>query len=175
MIIERIPEWSLGNQDDREIAELLTRSFPTDFGGRSYYRTRQHLRFVHRHEGRIIGHMALQFRAMRLGATLITVAALADVATDHIHRGQGIAGQMLAAVLAVAKASPADFLLLFGNAGLYHGSGCRTVHNLMIWVEMNGAVTGAIHQEPAQEMMVLPLQDMPWNDQADLDLLGSLF
>ena len=83
MIIEPIPEW-LGNADDCEIVTLLARSFPTDFGGRSYFRTRQHLRFIHRHQGRIVAHMALQFRAMQLRGAQITVAGLADVATVKI-------------------------------------------------------------------------------------------
>lgn len=144
MIIEPIPEW-LGNVDDGENATLLARSFPTDFGGRSYFRTRQHLRFIHRHQVRIVAHMALQFRAMRLGGAQITVAGLADVATDQDHRGQGIAGRMLAAVIAEAKAGPADFFLLFGTADLYHAAGCYTFHNPMIWVEMRGAVTDTIY------------------------------
>ena len=175
LIIERIPEWLLGKADDREIAELLSRSFSTDFGGRSYFRTRQHLRFVHRSGGRIVAHMALQFRAMRLGGVLITVAGLADVATDEAHRGQGIAGQMLHAVIANAKASPADFLLLFGTARLYHAAGCHTFHNPMIWVELRDAVTGGVYREIAEELMVLSLRGAAWDDHAELDLLGSLF
>lgn len=175
MIIERIPEWSLGNADDREIADLLARSFPSDFGGRSYFRTRQHLRFVHRQGGRIVAHMALQFRAMRLGDRLITVAGLADVATDRACRGQGLAGRMLETVIIEAKVSPADFLLLFGTAGLYLGAGCRPIHNPLLWVEMRGAVTERIHREPAEELMVLPLRGAVWDDHAELDLLGSLF
>ena len=175
MITEQIPEWSLGNADDLQIAGLLARSFPTDFGGRSYFRIRQHLRFVQRHDGEIIAHMALQMRAMRLGDALVTVAGLADVAVNQDHRGRGIATQMLQTVIAAAMASPADFLLLFGTAGLYHGAGCRTVHNPMIWTEMLGAVTGTIHRASAQELMVLPLRGKAWDDQATLDLLGSLF
>ena len=41
----------------------------------------------------IVAHMAIQFRAMRLGGRLITVAGLGDVATDPAHRGQGLAGR----------------------------------------------------------------------------------
>lgn len=175
MIIERIPEWSLGESDDREIAVLLSRCFTSDFGGRSYFRTRQHLRFVHRNGGRIVAHMALQIRAMRLGGKLITVACLADVATDPAHRGQGFARHMLDAVIADAKASLADFLLLFGTAGLYHAVGCTTVPNRMIWVEMLGAVTDTIHRAAAEELMVLSLCGDNWDEGAELDLLGSLF
>jgi hypothetical protein len=71
---EVIPEWALTPGDEAEIAGLLARCFDTDFGGRSFFQTRQHLRLVHR-EGAILAHMAMQFRAMRLGERLITVAA----------------------------------------------------------------------------------------------------
>lgn len=174
MNIERIPEWALTVADDRQIADLLARCFDTDFGGRSFFQTRQHLRLVHR-QGPIVSHMALQFRAMRLGQRLITVAGLADVATDPGFRGQGLASGMLRAALAEAKASPAEFFLLFGTAKLYHAAGFKAVHNPMIWAEMQGAVTGTIHRAPAESLLVLPLREAGWDATATLDLLGNLF
>lgn len=174
MDVERIPEWALSEADDRQIAHLLARCFDTDFGGRSYFQTRQHLRLVHR-QGRIVAHMALQFRAMRLGGRLITVAGLADVATDPAWRGRGLASGMLRVAMAEAKASPAEHLLLFGTAGLYAAAGFRPAQNPMTWTEMRGAVTGEIHREVAQSLMVLPLRDAIWDAGAPLDLLGNLF
>jgi predicted N-acetyltransferase YhbS len=174
MEIERIPEWALTEADDRQIADLLARCFDTDFGGRSFFQTRQHLRLVHRQDA-IVGHMALQFRAMRLGARLVTVAGLADVATDPALRGQGIASGLLQAAIAEAKASPAEFFLLFGTAKLYPAAGFRPVQNEMIWTEMRGAVTGATERAPSDGLMVLELGPSVWDETATLDLLGSTF
>jgi predicted N-acetyltransferase YhbS len=175
MIIERIPEWQLQPADEAQIAALLARCFPTDFGGRSFFQIRQHLRLAHRTEGRIIGHMALQFRAMRIGSRLITVAGLADVATDPDHRGKGIASGLLQTALAEARTSPAECVLLFGTAALYHAAGFRPVTNPMVWMEARGARTHAIHREPAESLMVLPLRDTDWDATARLDLLGPTF
>ena len=175
MQIDRIPEWALTALVEAEIAALLARCFSTDFGGRSFFQTRHHLRLVHRPRGAIIGHMALQWRAMRLGDRLVTVAGLAEVATDPDHRGKGIAAGLLQAAIAEAKASPAEFFLLFGVAELYGAAGFRTVHNPMIWADMLGARTHDIHREPADSLMVLPLRGTVWDDQATLDLLGNLF
>ena len=175
MQIDRIPEWNLTPALEGEIAQLLARCFATDFGARSFYQTRHHLRLVHRPEGAIIGHMALQWRAMRLGDRLITVAGLAEVATDPDHRGRGIAAGLLQAAIAEAKASPADFFLLFGVARLYAAAGFRTVHNPMIWTDMLGARTHEIHRETAEALMVLPLRGQDWDEAQTLDLLGSLF
>ncbi len=175
MQIERIPEWALTPALDAEIADLLARCFVTDFGGRSYFQTRHHLRLIHRPRGAIIGHMALQYRAMRLGDRLITVAGLAEVATDPAHRGQGIAGGLLQAAIAEAQASPAEFFLLFGVARLYAAAGWRRVRNPMLWVDMLGARTHAIRHETADSLMVLPLRGSDWDENLPLDLLGNLF
>lgn len=175
MLIEHIPEWQLTAEDEAQIASLLARSFTTDFGGRSYFQTRQHLRLVHRREGRIVGHMALQFRAMRLGERLVHVAGLADVATDPGFRGLGIASGLLKVAISEARASRSEFFLLFGTAPLYAAAGCRKVGNTMTWIDLTGARTGEIHREPADSLMVLPLGGATWDETAPLDLLGNLF
>jgi predicted N-acetyltransferase YhbS len=175
MLVEHIPEWQLTAEDEAQIATLLARCFTTDFGGRSFYQTRQHLRLVHRRDGRIVGHMALQFRAMRLGERLVHVAGLGDVATDPGYRGQGIAAGLLRIAISEARASRSDFVLLFGTARLYAAAGFRPVDNTMTWIDLTGARTHEIHREPAESLMVLPLGALPWDDAAPLDLLGNLF
>lgn len=82
MQVEAIPKWQFSPADETEIAGLLARCFPTDFSGRSFFQQRHHLRLVIRAQGRIVGHMALLFRAIRLGETLVNIAGLAEVATD---------------------------------------------------------------------------------------------
>lgn len=175
MPVERIPEWALTPADDAQIAGLLARSFDTDFGGRSYFQQRHHLRLVMRKAGGIIGHMALLFRAVRLGGELVDIAGLADVACDPHHRRKGIASTLLQAAIAEATASPAAFLLLFGTAGIYAGAGFTKVSNPTTFVEMRGARSGAVKSEPAETLMVLPLRDKGWRGEQPLDLLGTLF
>ena len=175
MQIEPIPEWGLTRRDEAQIAQLLARAFTTDFGGRSYFQQRHHLRLVMRAEGRIVGHMGLLFRAVRLGDVLTDIVGLADVATDPDHRGQGIAQALLRAAIDQAHASGAAFFLLFGNANVYSGNGFQRQTNALTYLEMRGAVTGALKYERAEELMVLPLRDQVWPTGAPLDLLGALF
>ena len=175
MQIDHIPEWQLTPADDDAIADLLSRCFDTDFGGRSYFKTRHHLRQVMREAGQIVAHMALQFRAMRLGGKLITVSGLAEVATHPDHRGKGHAQALLQAAIATAKAARVDHFLLFGDAKLYTAAGFRTVHNPMIFLELEGARTGPVKHEAAEVLMVLPIGASDWDPRAELDLLGGLF
>jgi predicted N-acetyltransferase YhbS len=175
MSIELIPEWQLTNEDDAAIAALLARCFDTDFGGRSYFKQRHHFRLVRREAGHIIGHMAVCFRAVRLGGNLIDIAGLAEVSCDPDHRGAGIATDLLHRAIAEAKANSAQFFLLFGTAGLYGAAGFQPAHNPTTYVDLHGARTGAVKSEPAETLRVLALRGNAWDVAAPLDLLGTLF
>ncbi len=174
MQIKTIPEMALTAADDAEIAGLLARSFTSDFGGRSFFKQRHHLRLVAR-DPDLVGHMALTLRAIRIGGALTDIAGLAEVATDPAHRGKGIAARLLQAAIAEAKASQAQFLLLFGTAGLYAAAGFVPVQNPMTWIDLTGARMGAVEHERATFLMVLPLRDRPWDAEAHLDMIGTLF
>lgn len=173
--IERIHETDLGAADEAQIVALLARCFDTDFGGRSFFRTRHHLRLVIRDGGAIVAHMAIQFRAVRLGGRLTDIAALAEVATHPDHRGRGLAGRLLQAAIAEGRAARAAHFLLFGTAGLYAAAGFAPAQNPLVFVEIDGAQTGALRREGAEVLRVLDLGPTPWEPEAELDLLGGLF
>ncbi len=174
MQIERIEELRLTPLDEVQIAQLMERSFPTDFTGRSYFRQRHHLRLVIR-APYVIGHMALIFRDIRIGDTLTPIIGLAEVATDPAHRGQGIAAALLQAAIAEAQASLAAHLLLFGDAKLYAAAGFRAVQNRMRHTVIHKARTVRTQTAQSDSLMVLPLGDAIWPVGADLDMLGHLF
>ncbi|NHB76026.1 GNAT family N-acetyltransferase [Rhodobacter calidifons] len=176
MTPETIPEHLLTNADESEIAQLLARCFATDFGGRSFFQTRHTCRHVLRHDQRIIAHLALQLRAVRLGEALVTIAGIADVATDPDHRGRGHATRLLQAALAAARRSPARHVLLFGTAKLYAAAGFRLVENPLTYLDMTGARTGQLHRDrPVEHLQCLDLGPETWDGTGPLDLLGGLF
>lgn len=174
MTIDRIEETRLSAADEAAIAGLLARCFTTDFGGRSFFQQRHHVRLVQRDPG-IVGHVAITFRAVRLGDRLVDIAGLAEVATDPARRGEGIAARLVAAGAEEARAARADFVLLFGTAGVYAGAGFRPARNPLVWADMTGARTGRIRRARKAALMVLPLGDTPWDDGAPVDLLGQMF
>jgi predicted N-acetyltransferase YhbS len=168
--IERIAEWDLSAKDEAAIAALLARCFTTDFGGRSFFTHHHHLRLVMRGNG-IIGHMALVLRSVLLDGRQVTIAGLAEVATNPAHRGQGIAAALLQAAIDEAKASPAQYLLLFGVALLYAAQGFRKVSNPMAHVDVDGT---RVMTTGDDDLMVLPLRDAPWPTGL-VDLRGPVF
>jgi predicted N-acetyltransferase YhbS/predicted lactoylglutathione lyase len=173
--IGKINEMEMTQAEEAQIVALLVQCFDTDFGGRSFYRTRHHLRLVIREAGQIVAHVAVQFRAVRLGGRLVDVAALAEVATHPDHRGRGLAGRLVQVAIAEARRARAEFALLFGTADLYAAAGFERTGNPMIFVQMDGARTGEIMRQPANELRVLSLGDGIWDQAADLDVLGGLF
>jgi predicted N-acetyltransferase YhbS len=175
MTIETIAEHLLTKADDRDIADLLANCFATDFGGRSFFQTRHSWRHVIRRDG-LIAHLAVQLRAVRLGDQLLTIAGIADVATDPAHRGQGHAAALLQAALTAARHSPARHVLLFGTAQLYPAAGFRPVRNPLTYLELTGARTQELRRDqPGEHLQVLDLSTTSWDESKPLDLLGGLF
>jgi predicted N-acetyltransferase YhbS len=175
MTTETIAEHLLSSEDDAAIARLLARCFTTDFGGRSFFQTRHTWRHILR-DGAIVAHLAMQLRAVRLGDDLVTIAGIADVATDPDHRGRGLAGTLLRAALDAARQSPARHVLLFGTARLYPAAGFRPIANPLTYLDLTDARTGSLHRDRFEShLQVLDLTGTAWDDRKPLDLLGGLF
>ncbi|MCF2871632.1 GNAT family N-acetyltransferase [Octadecabacter sp. G9-8] len=175
MQVERIPEWALTQADDTNIATLLERGFQEDFGNRSFHQQRHHVRFVVRDNGSIIGHMALCYRAVRLGDTLTTICGLAEVVTAPEARGKGVASALLTDAISFAKSTPATYFLLFGDRPMYAGFGFENHPNTKTYVVLDDARTASVEARGNRGVMVLPLTETPWDPEAHLDLLGHKF
>lgn len=175
MQIERVHEWHLTPALDREIADLVGAAFDTGFDGRSFFKQRHHLRLCARDGTRLVGHMALCIRAVRLDGDLTDIVGLAEVATHPEARGRGVASTLLQEAIAAAAETMAPFFLLFGTAPLYAGHGFRPVRNEMRFSNLDDAQTRGVGQGPATDLMVLELGDRRWPEGADLDLVGWVF
>ena len=175
MHIDRIEEMRLTPEDETRIATLLDLCFDTEFDGRSFFQQRHHTRLVIRDGDAVIGHMALSLRAIRMGDRLCHAVGLAEVATHPDHRGKGIASCLMQEAIAEARATIADFFVLFGTAPLYAASGFVSHHNPVLCVEMHGVRTKAPRRWRAEHLMVLPLTDLPWDPEAEIDFVGFAF
>lgn len=175
MQITRHAEYALPADLEADIADLLAASFTTDFGGRSYFMQRHTLRFVAQEDGRLLGHMGLLYRAIRIGDATVPIWGLADVATAPEARGKGVASQLLRSCINFAISTPARFFLLFGNRPIYAGHGFVSVSNPLTAINLDGARTGGTKTTATHDLMVLPLTDEHWDSAAKIDLLGHKF
>ncbi|WP_342077324.1 GNAT family N-acetyltransferase [Yoonia sp. SS1-5] len=175
MQIERIYEADLTPADEVLINRLLVRAFDEGFGDRSYHQQRHYFRLIMRDADAIIGHMALCYRAIRMGARLVNIMGLAEVATDPDEQGKGIGSALMKAAIAETRKSQADFFLLFGVRPMYAGNGFCNVSNPISYVDFYHARMGNIHHTDDHALMVLKTGDLDWDDQAHIDLLGHNF
>ena len=173
--IERIEEMRLDAEREAEIAALLLRAFGPEFDGRSYFQQRHHVRLLWREEGALLGHLAICLRDIRVDGVLRTICGLAEVCTDPDARGRGIASRLVRAAIDEARAGPAEFLTLFGDAALYAAAGFVPCRNVLRHVAMVGARTGVVQEAPTTSLMVLPLRGTEWPAEAAVDLMGHKF
>ncbi|BAM03437.1 GNAT family N-acetyltransferase [Phycisphaera mikurensis] len=175
MNVERHEELRLAPALDREIAELIGRVFPTDFGGRSFFQNRHHARFLVRVGGTLAGHLAVCHRAVRLGYRVLDVLGIAEVAVDPAFRRRGIGVALVEAALREGRAAGVDAVLLFGVESIYARAGFVAVKNPITRIDMRGVRTGEIVREEAEHLMVHPLGESGWDATAPLDLAGFTF
>lgn len=175
MKTEKIDETRLTPTDEAKINRLLERAFQEDFGGRSYHQQRHNLRLIAREGDIITGHMALCYRSIRMGDALVKIMGLGDVATDPDYQGQGIASALMTEAIAEARASAADFFLLFGVRPIYAGRGFRAAPNAIKHVAMYHAHTDDVRVQDDPYLMVMELKGITWDDTAVVDLLGFSF
>lgn len=179
MQIDAVHELELSAADDAAIGALLDAAYAdlgeNGFQGRSYFSQRHHLRIVAREDDRIIGHVALLFRVIRLGDTVTPVIGLAEVATDPAREGRGVASLLLNEAISRSRDSIAAFIVLFGDHPIYRKSGFLSRTNLLRHVVIEAGQTREIRTGVDDALMILPLTDADWPDDVTVDLMGPMF
>jgi hypothetical protein len=77
--------------------------------------------------------------------------------------------------IAQSRKTLAAFMVLFGVRPLYAGLGFVNKPNKMRLMAVHELRTLRIDERCEPSLMVLPLKDEPWNNDALLDLLGPMF
>lgn len=177
MQIDAVHEMDLTPAQDAEIAALIARAFGEDagYGNMSFYNQRHHLRLLARLDGKLVGHYALGYRAIRMGGQRVQIVGLGEVATDPDHRGKGVASALMVAAKGRARATLADFILLFGVRPLYEGTGFVSKPNIVRHMGIEDDHSTKMIEEGQTALKVYPLKHTIWDDDALVDLLGPTF
>ena len=177
MQIETHHEIALTQTVDAEIAALLVAAFGQGdgFEGRSFYKQRHHLRVLARDNGQLIGHIALSFRVIRMGDTLVPIIGLAEVATAPDQGGKGVASTLLQETIKIASGTMAAFILLFGDHPIYERRGFVKVKNTLRFTKIEDSRSQEILTMPTNALHVMAIGSQTWDDAADIDFLGHLF
>ncbi len=173
--IRRVEELRLTDELERDIAALLSECMSVDYEGRSFFQNRFHCRFIVECEGQIIGHLAIAYRAIRLGKVLVDIIGIGEVAVAASYRHQGIGSRLVEAALEEGRSARADFAALFGEKSMYAGAGFIHAPNRLTISEMEGSRTGFMVREFNEHFMIFPLGDLKWDDNVLVDLAGFPF
>lgn len=177
MRIETHHEIALTEAADAEIAALLEVAFGQDdgFQGRSFYKQRHHLRVLAREDGQLIGHIALNYRVIRVADRLVPIIGLAEVATAPDQGGKGVASTLLRETIKIASGTQAAFILLFGDHPIYENRGFVKQKNTLRFTKVEDNRSQEIVTMSTEALHVMAVGNQTWDDTAEVDLLGHIF
>ncbi|WP_214884691.1 MULTISPECIES: GNAT family N-acetyltransferase [unclassified Exiguobacterium] len=178
MNIQQMMEFEIGKALDKQLTELLMKSFDSLYHERSYFKQLPHLRLIAFDEQQhVIGQVGLDFRVMNLNGDPIRVLGIIDLCVQEEWQGRGIGGALMERVIALGNEHRIEFLLLFADrSDLYERIGFHTVSNTCMWLQIDdqNQTTRGIGEAPFDELMVKPVGEMQWTE-GTLDLLGYLY
>lgn len=177
MRIKVVPEHALTRDIDRAIGALMDIAFEPGAGydGRSYHKTRHHLRVMGWDGDHLIGHVALQLRAIRMGGAALTIAGVGEVAVHPGHQGHGRGTALMREAITAVEGGIAAFAVLFGHPGLYAPLGFQPQPNRLRHVAWGDGRPTRVVTDEIGSLMVLPLGTRHWDAAAEIDLCGPLF
>ncbi|WP_215144052.1 GNAT family N-acetyltransferase [Exiguobacterium qingdaonense] len=178
MNIQQMMEFEIGEALDKQLTELLMKSFEPLYHARSYFKQSPHLRLIAFDEQQhVIGQVGLDFRMMNLNGDPIRVLGIIDLCVQEEWQGGGIGRALMERVIALGDEHRIDFLLLFADRpDLYERIGFHTVSNICTWLQIDdqNQTTRGIGEARFEELMIRQVGDKRWTD-GKLDLLGYLY
>lgn len=172
---EQVDEIRLSADQDKAIAKLIADTYRADFRGHSFCHQRHHVRFLAWHDNELVAHLAVLFRSIRIADEQVDIMGIAEVATAKSARKRGIASTLVRQALDVARESTAEFVLLFGTENIYSAAGFQSKQNPMKAISLNHGSSGDCYTVESEPLMVAAVSSMTWDNQAEIDLLGSIF
>ena len=155
---------------------LLAACFPDFFETRTYHKQRPHHRLLAWDEDALVGHVALEHRAIRLSDQPATIGGVVDLCVAPSHRGRGLGATLLTALEDRCRAAPCDFVVLFADdPRLYARAGYTRATNHCTYWAIDEHRSLGLREHPLDDCMwIKPLHQRPWTD-GPVDLLGTVF
>lgn len=171
-----INEYELKEADQGAIHQLLDDCFVNYPKGRTHFKQIPSFRLIGRNEQGIQAHVAVSFRWMRLGESVIKVFGLADICVAQTIRDQKLATRMLDYLSKLGREKKVDFLILIAwKPEFYERMGFTCIENRCRWLLIqNDQSLGLAQRSLEDALMVKALGDKSWSG-GTLDFLGSIF
>jgi predicted N-acetyltransferase YhbS len=169
------PEYALKTSERELIYALRKSAFPEHDVTNHYGKQLPTARVLAWDEHRLVGHVALIMRMIRLNDKVYRAMGIQDVIVEAAHRGRGIMTRMLQKAEAMAVESDCSLLILFAEEPeIYeHLDFVRVVVDTE-WLKIHEGRHLGIGREKVEETMIKWLHP---NEEAIefIDMLGHIF
>jgi len=146
------------------------------YPNRSFYKQLPHRRWLV-HDRELVALVAADLRYMRLGDQGLRVTGIIDLCVKDSYRGRGIAGTLIQAVEEFATSARSDAIILFADdQRLYRKFGFIPAPNPVRLLRLSEDRSfDVVSKRYADALMIKSLSSVPWDPEAELDLLGYLY
>jgi len=175
-IFRRIEEYKIQDKKHAQIRTLLERSFSEYPEGRSYYQQVPTFRYLVSDKKRLIGHMAVDYRAINLAEKVCTIFGIGDFCVDPDFQSKNIASHLMEMVELEAKKNGIDFLVLIAqDHGFYKKKGFKLQENTCRWLIITNQKTlGVGHRNISESLMIKEMGKKKWQPGL-VDFMGTIF
>ncbi|BBM85525.1 GNAT family N-acetyltransferase [Candidatus Uabimicrobium amorphum] len=175
--IVRKEEDQLTLDENAQIATLLDECFPDTFSGRTYFKQLPTFRFVAVQQNKIVGHVGVVYRMIRLGQKPQRIFGVVDLCVANSHRRHALGQKLMEAITCAAQKAHTDFVVLFADDHrLYKRLGFSLQANPCTYMAIDEHQTLGIHNKVFKDcLMIKAIGKSPWLPDVEMDMLGWLF
>lgn len=174
--ITRIDEYQIDEDLKKDLAALLSESFPGFPAGRIYYKQLPSFRFLAWEKDRLIGQLAVEHRIINAGGAPASIFGLSDLCVAPGKQGLKVGSRLLEQVEAEGRQFGIDFLLMVSSEREYfEHRGYRVADNICRWVSIGDHVSfGLVQGRLPGSLMLKSLSGKKWGEGV-ADFLGYMF
>ena len=176
MNIEIYQEHEILTNWHEELTKLKNRCFPEHKKDRSYGKQLPHFRLISIADEKIVGHMGVDHRVIRVADEIFQIFGLIDLCVAQEQRSKGIASSMIERISTLGNKKGIDFLfLLAADYRLYEKHKFRVVDELCSWLRIHEHRNLGVAVERLEgEIMIKKIGKKEWPE-GPIDLLGYMF
>ncbi len=176
MTITQQEEYNISQKLAASVNGLLQTCFPGFPPDRNYFKSMPSFRLLAWKKKKLVGHLAVVFRIIKIGSTTARVFGISDVCVHPDHRSNNVGSILLEHLEGLCSGYHIDFLLLIAqDHGLYKKQGFRPVDNTCRWLLINDHQSlGIMHGQLDKSLMVKTTGSLKWNGGL-VDFLGGVF
>ena len=175
-MIQTFTEPTLPAAVQGQLRPLLDEAFPGFFNGRTYVKQQPHFRIIMHAGSDVVGHVALDYRVIRIGADVVRICFVIDLCVQKDRRGQGMGSKLLEEAEVQARQAGVCFMVLMADLHDFYGRHgflrIRGVSTKWFAIE-DRASQSLIEEDLSDQLMAKPLTEIGWPE-GPIDMLGYL-